>query len=269
MAFIEVKKGDEPWERRAKRVLLTGPPNAGKTTSLLTIARTLNKPIAYLSYPGEAGASSLDISALPEGSRCWVWEDADLSEGADWAKVLREIKVLTAEIISKKHGTFAGFFGDGLHKLYGSFLAAQTAGASETGGDFEAKLYSGSHKGFFNYLTRVKQSDFDTVAFTVWDGREKDDPDAKDRDTQNHIFPELPGKAAKLIMGEFSVVLYATVQGVGGGAKYQWQTRPMGKVWGCGIKGPVRITEKIDTFIPQDWGRLLPKLLPTNQGVSK
>lgn len=258
MPFKIIRPGeDNSWtDRRAKRLLLTGPPNSGKTTSL----RLWERPMAYVCFPGENGDATLPSE---EGITKFVWEDLDYSKAVDWAAVLKEIKTVTADILGgTKYGQFKTYAGDGLHKLYSIFLNVQTGGASAAGEDFEAKLYSGSHKAFFTFIQRVNASLIENVVFTIWDGREKDDPDAKDKDTQKHIFPELPGKAAKDIMGEFSVVLYHMVQGQGAGAKYQWQTKPMGKVWGCGIKAPTEITSKIETFIPQDIKKLMPLLLP-------
>lgn len=257
MPVTILKPGDvDPlWERKARRVLLSGPPNSGKTTSL----RTFPKPMGYVAYPGEAGLSALDRTDVVVAS----WGDLDITKGVDWSTLLKEVKQTTADMIAGKYGEIKTFVGDGLHKLFGLFLNVVTGGASATSLDFDPKLYADAGKQFFLYLDRVKQSPIETVVFTVWDGAEKDDPDAKDKDTQKHIFPELPGKAAKLIMGEFSVALASTVQGVGAGAKYLWQTRPMGKVWGCGIKAPTGIASKIETFVPQDWGALQRVLLPT------
>jgi len=246
--------GEEEWSRRASRVLLSGPPNSGKTTSLLTFPR----PMAYVAFPGEDGASSVPTN-LPDVS-AYVFEKKDFSKD-DYTGTLAEVKTFCLDLLAGKFGQYKTFAFDGLHKLYGLFLAAQTSGDSERGEDFDAKEYGKTHKAFFRFLAQIKASPAEVIAFTVWDGREKDDPEAKGRDAVTHIFPELPGAAAKLIMGEFSVVLYATKTGVGEGTEYQWLTRPLGKVWGCGIKAPVELTKNIPTRLDkQDW-RLLEPLL--------
>lgn len=258
MPFVQLNSGAQ-WGKLARRILVSGPPNSGKTYCV----RTIPGHIAYIAYPGEGGSSTLNQKEIEsKGGKCWVWENPPAGTPMDYGKVCNEIRTLTVEILAGKHGAFDAFVGDGLHKLYGMFLADQTNGASEAGEDFEAKLYGGSHKRFFAYLRMVRDSQMPLVLFTVWDGREKDDPDAKDRDTEKHIFPELPGKAAKDIMGEVSVAVYATIKTIGTERKYQWQTKPMNKVWGCGIKLPEEKKIVVPLFVPQDVAALVNLLDP-------
>jgi len=260
MPFVKLTADSAPWKRIARTILISGPPNSGKTYS----ARTALGKIAYISYPGEGGASSVNRAEIEaRGGVCWIWENPPVGQPMDWGKVRREVAQLTVEILAGKYGQFDVFFGDGLHKYYGVGLADVTNGASETGEEFEAKLYGQAHKVFFSYLRMVRDSNaIATKVFTVWDGREKDDPDAKDRDTEKHIFPELPGKAAKDVMGEFSVVMYATIKTVGADRKYVWQTKPQGKVWGCGIKLPEEKKIVVPLFVPQDIQALINLLDP-------
>jgi hypothetical protein len=259
---------DESWGRKARRVLLTGPPNSGKTTSLLTFPR----PLAYVAFPNEDGASSMPTNI--EDVKAWTYDKKDFTKD-DYSETLKEVKQLCFDLLAGKHGEFRTFAFDGLHKLYSLFLAVQTSGDSERGEEFDAKEYGKTHKAFFKFLAQIKASPGENIVFTVWDGREKDDPEAKGKDAVTHIFPELPGAAAKLIMGEFSVVLYATKIGSGEGALYKWLTRPLGKVWGCGIKAPMELTTKIPTTLDaQDWRKLEPLLLgqavqPLKKEVSK
>ena len=152
---------------------------------------------------------------------------------------------------------------DGIHKVHQIALNVVTGGEAATTLDFDAKKYEDARKKTMKLLEMVFRSYIRKIVMTVWDGREKDDPDVqKAKDITTHIFPDLPGQFAHKILGEFGCVLYATIQGTCEGTKYLWQTRPQGRVWGCGIKAPIPIARQIKTFIPQDWRKLTPLLFP-------
>jgi len=255
MPFIEQTDVNTVWETRARRVLVNGPPNSGKTTSL----RTWPKPMIVVSYPGEKGITSVPQG---EGVRAFVWDAPDPAATVNWVGVLAEVSKLTFEALGGKYGPIRTFAGDGLHKLYDVCLNVATGGAKARGEDFEPKKYGTAGTLFFGYVEKVLLSTVEYVVLTCWDGLEKDDPDAKDKDTSKHIFPELPGKAAKLVMGEFAVVLYASREGSGPSAQYKWQTQPLGKVWGCGAKMPLEIAKRLPVTVPQDWSALEKLLIP-------
>lgn len=239
----------DEWRKRLSRVVLSGSPNSRKTTSLATWpGRT-----AVISYPGEKGYAAMPGKAA-DGTelKSWLWTVPEAGEVA-WGTVVTEVKTLTAEILNGKYGEFQTFAGDGLHKLYAAFLADATGGASAKGQGFEAKLYSNAHARFFDYVDMVFRSKIPHVVFTVWDGAEKDDPDDKSVNASKHVFPDLPGQAAKKIMGEASIVLHATKNAKG---DFCWYTQPTGKVWGAGMKLPAGIAGKIPAEVPQDYTKL-------------
>lgn len=276
MPLAEVKDVEQFWKQRSACWLLSGPPNSGKTSSLATFLEGVTRDaktglykvepnaerIAYVSFPGEQGVSSFPAAALGDRAQLWVGSDiTDPTKLVDWAAELKSIKTITVDILGGKHGKFDVLALDGLHKFHAVCLAVATGGVSASSYDFEAKLYGEAWKSFMSYLQMIfRCGTIKKKVFTIWDGREKDDPDAKDKDTQKHIFPELPGKGAKEIMGEFAVALYSRVSGVGEGAKFEWQTRPFGKVWGCGIKAPTNVTQGLNTHEPQDYKVLASKL---------
>jgi hypothetical protein len=212
---------------------------------------TWPKPIAIQSYPGEKGTTSIPHG---DGIQAFVWDMEDITKDQDWSRIILETKQLTVELLAGKHGPIQTFAGDGLHKLYACYLHQATNGASARGEEFDPRCYGSASTKFFQYLDLVMRSSVANVVFTVWDGPEKDDPD--DKKSDRHIFPELPGQAAKRVMGEFSVVLYANREGAGDAAKYTWQTKPGGKIWGSGVKAPLELAKKIPMKVEQNWSVL-------------
>lgn len=238
------------WERARRRALISGSPGAGKTTSLMTWPRDL----AYIAFPGEKGATSLKVT---DGIKAWVPDAIEPDKPTNWGQIVQSIERTTNEIIAGKHGKFRTLAGDGLHRLYSVYLAEATGGASARGEDFEAKLYTKSTTRFFAYLDRVLRSSMEYVVFTCYDGLERDNAEDKSSNATQHVFPELPGKSAKLVLGEFAVALHATKRG----KDYVWQTRAEGRVWGASLKIDREIADKIPIFVPQDWAKFEPMLV--------
>lgn len=247
MPFIEATPDE--WRKRVSRVVVSGSPNSRKTTSLASWPGR----VAVMSYPGEKGYAATPTENFEKTPiKSWLYT---VEEAADtkWAEVVKDIKAHTMAIINGKHGEYDVFAGDGLHKLYACFLAEATFGASARGESFEAKLYGNAHARFFEYVDMVFRSRIPHAVFTVWDGAEKDDPEDKSLNAPKHIFPDLPGAAARKIMGEASIVVHATKNAKG---EYVWLTQPNQKVWGAGMKLPPAVAAKIPQEVPQDYARL-------------
>jgi hypothetical protein len=170
------------------------------------------------------------------------------------------MRKVTIDILAGKHGAVRTYFGDGLHKAYQIILAACTGGANFTGEEFEPKLYAKAHSLFWEYIDLILNSSVEYVVLTCWDGAEQDNKldQSNEGKKKVHVYPDLPGQAAKKIMGEFSLVLNAGIEGVGGAARYYWQTQPGGWVWGAGMKLPLEVTAKLKLprEVEQNWTKL-------------
>jgi hypothetical protein len=248
-----------------RRTLIIGPPNSLKTTSLLTWPGLK----AIMSYPGEKGYDTLPLDRddiLP-----FVWKigpEEDITK-LNPHEIVKEVEQTTAKIIGGKYGdtpvqTFAG---DGLHKLYEWYYARARRDLDSLNVEDnikDARAYGYAHKDFIKYLTMVTHSSIQYAVFTCWSARERDDPDNTSTKAPTHIWPALPGQMANLILGEFSVVMFADSMPVQPGSKLlkaRWQLKPEGKVWGVGVKAPKVVVEKLPVFVEADWSKLEPMLL--------
>ncbi len=239
----------------AHRVLLMGPPNVFKTTSII---ETWPKPLHIQVYPGERGDATIPRDR--EDVKLYIWRDStDPSTKASSADVVNQTETVTWEILAGKYGPVTSFSGDGIHKYYAAILNWVTGGASGKGEEFEPRLYARAHEHFTYYLQRVMASPVENVVFTCWDGKEADNPELKSQGP-SHIFPDLPGKMAKRIMGEFSVVVYAIVDYAARQPNKpvpaKWQLLPEGKVWGAAVKAPTAVVMNLPVYIPQSYQAL-------------
>ena len=230
----------------ARRLLNMGPPNSGKSESLITWPR----PAHVLVSPGEQGDDTLPRGI--EDFRLHLWEDDPISKTSS-ASIVTQVETLAWEILGGKHGPVTSFLFEGIHKYYDYILDWLTGGAYFKGEEFEPKLYARSHEHFKYFVQRVNASPVKYVAFTCWDGKEPDEPGTKGG--PSHVYPDLPGKMAKRIMGEFSVVVYSQVEWhmrqPGKKAPAYWQLIPEGKVWGAAVKAPYAVTQHLPVRVEQ------------------
>lgn len=244
-------------------IWITGPPNSGKSTSLCTLPR----PLGIISLPGEKGHASLPYG---DGITTLVWQDDGAPIQARntlyYMRIWREVEQATLDLINGKHGPLAAIAVDGMHKLYAIGLAIASDGESakvqsafkpnERGGlegDFDPRCYGKSHTLIWEYTNLVASSKVPWRVMTSWAEMEKDDPDDQSKNASKHLLPDLPGKAARKVLGEVGIVLHALVDAKGG---HVWQTKPGGKVAGAGIKGQRDVVAKVPVFIPQDFAVL-------------
>ena len=245
------------------RMLIQGPPNSNKTGS---VCQTWPRPLHIQVMPGELGDAT-----IPRGHPDifpYIWAQ-DPIEQLTSAAVIAAVEKQTWGILSTPG--IETFCPDGCHKLYDYYLDDVSGGqlfrgeklGSETDPYVGANMYNRARKRFMQYVKRVNASPVKHVVWLCWDGREADDP-SKGFKGQSHIFPNLPGAAAKEFMGEFGLVVHSRIQwGLRppkGRAPAKWQLLPEGDVWGASVKAPIEVIEKLPALCDQDYA-ILKKLL--------
>lgn len=240
-----------------RRVLIQGPPNSGKTSA---VARTWPRPLHIQVYPGERGDATVPRGV--EGIYPYIWEDDPTSKLAS-SLVVQQVETLTFEILGGKYGECRSFCGDGFHKYYMYVLDMVSGGqlfrgeqlGTESDTWSSARIYNRAREHFRYYIQRINASPVENVVFTCWDGREADKPGVKG--SPMHIFPNLPGAAAKEIMGEFGVVVYSIIEWnmrqPKGLAPAKWQLIPEGEVWGAAIKAPIEVIRQLPVYCEQSF----------------
>lgn len=241
------------------RIHITGHTGTRKTSSLLTFPR----PIHIINLPGEKGYATLPLDA-PDVTTD-IWQDDTPNKRRPSAQVLQEVHAVTVKAMATPGLKTLAI--EGLHKLPHVMTDAVTAGAYFAGEDFEPRLYALAHRQFAEYLDMVCRSSVPVVVMTSWAAPEADKPGLRGGST--HLWPDLLGKLAKQILGEFDITAAAVLRpGKPGEPELTgyWQLRPEGEVWGCGLKVNPERAKAIPTYIPQTYAALQAALAPTAGG---
>ena len=243
---------------RRRRVLINGEANTRKTTTLLTFPR----PLAVVSYPGEKGWATLltadGTPVAPDVLPFIFTED----KAQDSHAVIRDVERVLLEIRAGKHGLVQTIACEGLHKYAEVLMDSVTDGAYFSGLDFERKLWARGYRTVHEHLNTLMETSVPVVVFTCWADVDRDraqKPGEKDQDVPSHVRPDLFGKLAKQMMGEFSVVLHQSIRKLEAKdekSQAVWQTRPAGEIAGCGIKGPVEVVEKVPLLLKAEYASL-------------
>jgi hypothetical protein len=179
-----------------------------------------------------------------ENTKLYYWEFDPNSTNVQYMRLWVYVQRITQEILTGKHGEVTTFGLDGLHKLYTVVMLAK--GWTP---DSDPKEYVKYHAEFGKYMQMVLGSPTPYVVASCYDGQEAMEAGSK----VMQIYPDLPGKQAKLIMGSFPVVFHAERQGEGEREQFVWRVRSSGKVQGCGMHVPPDIKRLFPAELPQDW----------------
>lgn len=228
------------WKSTFRRLLINGPPLSGKTSSLATFPAPRHIIIA----PGELGHSSIRDG---DGQRVYYWQFDVEQPIVKYMLMWQHVKRLTQEIITGKHGPCETLAIDGLHKLY--YVIMKAYGYTS---DTDPRAYTKFHEEFTNYVAPLLASKIPYVVATCYDGNEASEAGSK----VTQVFPDLPGKMAKQVMGMFPVVFHSERQGDGTHEKFVWRLRASGKVQGCGVHLPKEVTKIFPAEADQDWAKI-------------
>ena len=244
-----MNKDQNLWKRACSRVLINGGPTTGKTQSLLTFPAPRHIMVA----PGEQGISTLKPD---DDTKIYYWEVDLKAPQIMWAQEWAAWKQLTLEILAGKHGECNTFAWDGIHKVYEMVQKAN-------GYDVErmvteenySKIFALFHSQFFELFDTVCASPVPYFAATVWDGLEPVEGSKKDTE----VYPLLPGRAAKDIIGKFPFVIHTKVRAGGfneDGTQqmdYRWELKPTGRMKAAGMHVPKDIAAKFPAECEPDW----------------
>ncbi len=246
--------------KKLSRVLVFGPPNSFKTTAAVL---TSVYPMVIVSVPGEHGWGTIPDNV--PGLISLVWETVP-GDPVSSESIIREVDQAVTHVIA---GKYDGEFGkirtlviDGYHKMYNLWLNVATGGSYNAGEEFEARLYTKAHRRSDAFLDKCLDSALEFVTFTTWNAKEQDKPGLENMNGPKHEWPDLPGRAAKEMVGKFSVVCMSRVTTkqveVEGGAVESvrvghWGLKPDSEVWGNSVKMDPRMVAQLPKSCPQDF----------------
>ena len=246
--------------RPAGRVLLWGLPNVFKTTSIVETWPETDEPGSkqFISLPGEKGWESVPHRPSIVSH---VWQVDDLGAlSPDVA--IREANEIATQVAAGKFGTPLTVAVEGIHKLYEyafdaayqELLAIDDARTKPVGPDgVRGPAFGEAEKTVMRFLNKLSASGVPHLVVTCWEADKKDDPRSRDRNAPTHKAPDLPGRLASKITGEFGVSVRAFIKKVPNGVKGSWQILPDPTAHGCAIKTSLEIAKGLPRTIPQDF----------------
>lgn len=194
--------------------------------------------------PGELGHSSLQEDS---DTKLYYWQFDQNSTQVQYARIWVQLERLTREILAGKHGEITTFGIDGLHKLY--YVIMKAAGFTVNS---DPKEYVKYHETFGNYMYMLLGSSVKYVVATSYDGNEALEAGSK----VMQVFPDLPGKMSKQVMGMFPCVFHTERNGEGDKEKFVWRLRASGKIQGVGMHLPPEIKNRFPAEIEPDWSKV-------------
>ena len=263
------------------RLLISGFPNTGKTTSLATFCSGLysDKTMVILSCPGEFGIRSLPVD-IPNLTAVYYepTEGEDINS-AEWSRhALNSFDEVTSDVIKSKPDVLAI---DGIHSLWSHLMNRATDGEYLKGVDLNinpktgravqyraARYYSLAHASFGQYIAGLYSQAIPLVIATTWEEWEAGTTESQkpgDIEATRYLWPAVPGSMAKAIVGKFDARVSARIERRclhtdcedAGSDHFVWQFLPRGDVQGVGVKGlKINRVMKEKPWIHQNWGDL-------------
>lgn len=273
------------------RILISGLPQSGKTTSLPTfiygpydyydeqeqqaaIDYADGKHAVIIVCPGEFG-----IKSLPQDTPHLTSLYYETGEGEDTNSVKWSESALSGFFTTYKD-TIKGkpdiLILDGIHCLWSHWMNRTTGGDFLSGIDMSvnpatgrvdkyrpANFYSRTHQAFGQFIAGVYSEQVPLIICTTWEALEPDS--AGDIGSTRHLLPAIPGEMAYGIIGRFDARVSARVekrcchtgceQSKKSEEHYVWQFVDKDKVKGLGIKGIKRYTSlmKQHPYVHQNW----------------
>jgi hypothetical protein len=191
--------------------------------------------------PGELGHSSVRED---DNTKLYYWTFDAGASNMQYLKTWINVQKITNDILGGKFGEVTTFGLDGLHKLYSLIMRAK--GWTP---DSDAKEYVKYHDEFGKYVNLILNSKVPYVVASCYDGNEAIEPGSKIM----QIYPDLPGKQAKLIMGMFPCCFHSERRGEGDKETFVWRLRATGKVQAAGMHLPGDIKVQFPAELQQDW----------------
>lgn len=278
------------------RILLSGLPNSGKTTSFATfiygncdydatdeteqeaaIAYASNKSMAILVCPGEFGIKSLPVNTPHITSYYYETTEGEDTNSVAWSQsALDGFFAQYKAIVNSKVDILIL---DGIHCLWshwmnrttnGEFLAGLNMNVNPATGTIDryrtANFYSRTHQAFGQFIAGVYSEQVPLIVCTTWESLEPDK--AGDIASTRHLLPAIPGEMAYGIIGRFDARVSARLErrcchagcelSKGNVPHYVWQFMDKNEVRGLGIKGIKRYNALMQQYpyVHANWHNL-------------
>lgn len=255
----------KPSQPTKQRILISGKPNSGKSTSL----DTFDKQVAIVVAPGEQGTGSFSDR---DGVNYFQMQQ-EPGDQLDTVDVMLAFQDLLYMLIDCKEYTTIAI--DGIHKVHECFVNIASNGARFTGVAFDNRIYGLAHDMFKALIGELFYANTPMIVYTCWCDMEFIDQDLSAGQKQDRrVMPYLSGRMAMDIMGLLntgSVHAMKSSLCEQPGCKYNDKRNKEFKkehyVWqleqdldnnvngDCGLKLP-RHNLEIPKYIHQDWSVL-------------
>lgn len=216
------------------------------------------RQMVILVCPGEKGIKSLPTDDDHITSYAYETADDDTVSSVKWSvTALKEFDAITTQVKQQKPDILVI---DGFHSLYSHIMNKVTNGAYLSGEDFDSKDYGAAHNMFGQYITALYHSSVPTIIATTWEEWEafRDENPTNSKviaTTPRYLWPAIPGKMAKMIVGQFDARISSRIgkrcyhadctESKEGIEHHLWQVMSKDDVMGVGVKGMQKIPKRL------------------------